>query len=613
MTTMDDNSPQMCSAPLVCRASFATGSEGLQGEAAVVLPCSPDGDTGDAGDTRAAVAGALEAGGVPAPYADEIAARVPELLQRQQLAEMRAALQQACVGSNGSSSSPAAAGARAWAAVYRTHTATDGDGDRRQRAREAAQRRRGAMFHVVINDRRENVDAVLGAEERCVAQLRGLAAAREQALQQAQARHAAEMARLADMGAGAGADVDAAVARQMRELQDIEAACAAREAAAAQQQDRQYWRLVAEIFEEKVARDMCVVVRDAPRYRDINAGPLVASSSSSTGITTGTSKDEEDDDDDDGEEEEEDEEDEEGGIYERDEEAEAAASRRRGSVGQRLFERVSMDPALLGTRLATVAERCGGRACPSDTTMLFIGPGQRKMLYRLDVVCAPLVPVLVDSTLGTGSVQQQQQQQQRRERTMKRLYSRALSALVVPTVAAARQWEWQSAETPLERRVREACAATHDFHFGSLQQQIAAWQGADAPPLAPGDVFTTKHSNLLDTHAVFHMVVGREVLDETASRATSPALQGLWNVLSLASHYDVAELTVPVPLVPTEPPRDCPAAALLDWYQQQGDIVLDNIKEFLSLYNPEGITHITLVFPETAPAALPAALVSTAF
>ena len=123
----------------------------------------------------------------------------------------------------------------------------------------------------------------------------------------------------------------------------------------------------------------------------------------------------------------------------------------------------------------------------------------------------------------------------------------------------------------------------------------------------------TKHSNLLDTHVVFHMVVGREELDGSATRTTSPALQGLWNVLSLASHYDVSELTVPVPLVPAAPPRDCPAAALLDWYQQQGDIVLNNIKEFLSLYNPEGITHITLVFPETAPAALPAAVASTAF
>lgn len=598
--------------PLVCRASFAMGSDGQGEAAAVVLP-----STGDAARTRADVVAALEDGGVPAPYADDIAARVPELLQRHQLAEMRAALLQA--GTNGSKSG--SAGARAWAEVYRKHTTStssnddDDDKDKKGKNREAAQRRRGAMFHVVINDRRENVEAVLGAEERCVAQMRGLADARAQALQDAQTRHAAEMARLADADAGTGADVDAAVARQMRELQDIEAACDAREAAAAQQQDRQYWRLVAEIFGEKVARDMCVVVREAPRYRDINAGPLEASSSATT-----TDESEHEYDFDEYEDDVEDEEEDDKGIYERDEEAEAAASSRRGSVAQRLFERVSMDPALLRTRLATVAERCGGRACPSDSTMLFIGPGQRKVLYRLDVVCAPLVPVLVDNALGTAIASNNKQQQRRREETMKRLYSRALSALVVPTVATERQWEWQSAETPLERRVREACAATHDFHFGSLRQQIAAWQdtaattaAAAAAPLAPGDVFTTKHSNLLDTHVVFHMVVDRDALDESATRTTSTALQGLWNVLSLASHYDVSELTVPVPLVPAQPPSDCPPAAVLDWYQQQGDIVLNNIKEFLSLYNPEGITHITLVFPETAPDALPAAVVSNAF
>lgn len=581
-------------APLVCRASFGDG-----GEAAVVLPSTLSAE--DAMRTRTDVAATLEKGGVPAPYADEVAARVPELLQRQQLAEMRAALLQTRDGG--------AAGARAWAAVYRAHNDDNSEEDEnrtkeeeKKKRRETMQRKRGAMFHVVINDRRENVEAVLGAEERCAAQTRVLADARAHALQQAQARHAAEMARLAD--AGAGADVDAAVARQMRELQDIEAACDAREAAAAQQQAGEYWRLVAEIFEEKVARDMCVVVRQAPRYRDINAGPVSSSKKDDD-------EDKEDDDDDEDE-----------GIYERDEEAEAAASKRRGSVGQRLFERVSVDPALLCTRLATVAERCGGRTCPNDNTMLYIGPGQRKMLYRLDVVCAPLVPVLVDCTLSGAHNQEEKEHRRRRhEATLKRLYSRALSALVVPTVATTRQWEWQSDESQLERQVREACSATHDLHFGSLKEQISVWQSTDddeekgkGEALSPGDVFVTKHSNLLDTHVVFHVVVGKDALDESATRATSPALQGLWNVLSLAAHYDVAELTVPVPFAPSAaPPADCPPAALADWYQQQGDVVLDNIKEFLSAYNPEGITHITLVFPATAPATLPAVVASSAF
>ena len=94
---------------------------------------------------------------------------------------------------------------------------------------------------------------------------------------------------------------------------------------------------------------------------------------------------------------------------------------------------------------------------------------------------------------------------------------------------------------------------------------------------------------------------------------TSKSLQALWNVLSLASHYDVSELTLPIPLVPTRPPTDCPPDIQIDWYMQQAEVVLRDIKSFLSTYNPEGITHITFVFPESAPAALPATFASSAF
>ena len=102
-------------------------------------------------------------------------------------------------------------------------------------------------------------------------------------------------------------------------------------------------------------------------------------------------------------------------------------------------------------------------------------------------------------------------------------------------------------------------------------------------------------------------------LSETSTKTTSKSLQALWNVLSLASHYDVSELTIPIPLVPSVPPADCPDDIKIDWYMQQADAVLKNIKSFLTLYNPEGITHFTFVFPESAPASLPTTFTSSAF
>ena len=108
-------------------------------------------------------------------------------------------------------------------------------------------------------------------------------------------------------------------------------------------------------------------------------------------------------------------------------------------------------------------------------------------------------------------------------------------------------------------------------------------------------------------------VGGGTELNETSTRANSKALQALWNVLSLAAHYDVSEITVPVPLVPAVPPPDCGADVAEEWYRQQGDVVLRSIKSFLATYFSEGITHITLVFPPSAPATLPTSFASTAF
>ena len=375
-----------------------------------------------------------------------------------------------------------------------------------------AAKRRGAMFHVVINDLRENVEAVLGIEERCLSQMKMLRENRLFLQRQTQERQAEEMEKL--IGKTTQDALEITVARQMKELEDIEAVCDGKEAALLQQQERQYWNLIKEIFEEKVARDMVVVVREAPKYRDINALP-VEKEAKPAGVD-----DDDDDDDLDGK----------SAIYERDEAAEAAASTTREGTGvaKRLFERVSTDPSLINTRIASIEERSDGKQYPNDTALLFIGQGQRKILYRLDAVNAPLFPGLVDSTFGKGGGRQHS----RREATMKRLYSRALSALVVPTAATANQWKWQSVETELERQVREACEVAHDFHFGSLKQQIQAWQAPSQPQapsrtastatttttpaankpqnLSPGDVFVTKHSNLLDTHVVFHMVIDKE-------------------------------------------------------------------------------------------------------
>ena len=122
----------------------------------------------------------------------------------------------------------------------------------------------------------------------------------------------------------------------------------------------------------------------------------------------------------------------------------------------------------------------------------------------------------------------------------------------------------------------QRCGA--EFHFPRLEQQIdtvrqelkrsSAWRQehwakkaaleavysngeGDAPPkkdctvLHTGDFYLTKHSNLCETHVVFHMVVD-DTLDNLNISSRHPVVIGLRSVLKTACLHDVTSLTVPL-------------------------------------------------------------------
>ena len=63
--------------------------------------------------------------------------------------------------------------------------------------------------------------------------------------------------------------------------------------------------------------------------------------------------------------------------------------------------------------------------------------------------------------------------------------------------------------------------------------------------LHPGDFYLTKHSNLSEVHAVFHLVVDEAVrTGDITSR--HPAILSIRHIIRLCFRYDIQTLTIPL-------------------------------------------------------------------
>lgn len=64
--------------------------------------------------------------------------------------------------------------------------------------------------------------------------------------------------------------------------------------------------------------------------------------------------------------------------------------------------------------------------------------------------------------------------------------------------------------------------------------------------LKTGDFFITKHSNLLQSHVIFHLVTDETINSATDINSRHEVILGLRNILKTASRHDVSTLTIPV-------------------------------------------------------------------
>jgi len=178
--------------------------------------------------------------------------------------------------------------------------------------------------------------------------------------------------------------------------------------------------------------------------------------------------------------------------------------------------------------------------------------------------------------------------------------------------------------TGVEAELAELCKRSTEFHFPILEYQLdtvrndlkkaTVWRqdfwkkkadteaqfNGDAAVVIPkkdfsvlqtGDFYLTRHSNLCETHIVFHMVVDNTLEDGNIS-SRHPVIIGMRNALKTACLNDVTTLTLPLLLG-----HKMSEKMTIAWCMKRAELVFKCIKGFMMEMGGWGGTEIkTLQF-----------------
>lgn len=157
------------------------------------------------------------------------------------------------------------------------------------------------------------------------------------------------------------------------------------------------------------------------------------------------------------------------------------------------------------------------------------------------------------------------------------LYSSSLCGVVVLT---------KSGSLCVDERVVHNANMSTEFHFNQMDKQIAQIEKdlkrtreANGQPanakLKDGDCFITTHSNLSQTHVIFHLI-SDEMHNPAEINSRHPVIMGLRNVLKVASRFDISMLTIPALLR-----HDMSEEMTVPWCVRRAELVFKCVKGFM--------------------------------
>ncbi|XP_031640489.1 protein C12orf4 homolog [Contarinia nasturtii] len=174
------------------------------------------------------------------------------------------------------------------------------------------------------------------------------------------------------------------------------------------------------------------------------------------------------------------------------------------------------------------------------------------------------------------------------------LYSSSLSGIILLT---------PSGQVKANRDLTKNASMTTEFHFNSIGQQIEDIQNElkavkerNGCKLKPGDFFITKHSNLSQTHVIFHLISDEASNSPEDITSRHPVILGLRNILKTASRYDVTNLSIPA-LLRHEMSEDM----TVPWCNRRADLVFKCAKGFIiesASWGGAELNTLQLVLPQ---------------
>lgn len=96
------------------------------------------------------------------------------------------------------------------------------------------------------------------------------------------------------------------------------------------------------------------------------------------------------------------------------------------------------------------------------------------------------------------------------------------------------------------------------------------------PKLKTGDFFITKHSNLSQSHVIFHLISDEPINSPSEINSRHPVILGLRNILKTASRHDITTLTIPA-LLRHEMSEDM----TVQWCIRRAELVFKCAKGFM--------------------------------
>ena len=126
------------------------------------------------------------------------------------------------------------------------------------------------------------------------------------------------------------------------------------------------------------------------------------------------------------------------------------------------------------------------------------------------------------------------------------------------------------------------CARNPECHFPGIKEQLENTLSLVLDSVQEGDVLLTRHSNLSQTHVIFHLVVKDPTItgDDLFSpgdlelSSQSRLVSGLKAVAKLSYQYDVRHLTIPLLLLPEEPLTGKPLSMIASFVAENQSVLL---------------------------------------